>query len=171
MTAREFLARIVDPGMQFLAYALGPNDFTARPTPEVRSMLLSTAGQESLWQFRRQINGPARGFWQFEKGGALRGVMHHHATQARVQKICASLCIHLDEGSLFEAIAWNDHLATAMARLLLFTDAAPLPTVGEQETAWQIYLRNWRPGRPRPETWPNRYQESCAALQDIIPRA
>src|ERR1044072_5473692 len=152
MTGREFLAQIVDPGMAFMAYALGPNDPTTVPTPELRVALLSTAGQESLWKFRRQMGGPARGFWQFEKGGALRGVMRHPETQERVKHLCNSLCIHCDEGSLFEAIAWNDHFATAMARLLLWTDAAALPRFGEEQTTWNYYLRNWRPGRPRPES-------------------
>jgi hypothetical protein len=168
MTAREFLAQIIDPGMAFLAYALGPNDGAAASTPALRTLLLSTAGQESDWKYRRQIGGPARGFWQYEKAGALRGVMRHVATQARVKRLTDALCIHLDEGSLFEAIAWNDHLATAFARLLLWTDAAPVPSMGEEQIAWAYYLRNWRPGKPRPQAWPGIYQQACEAVQSSI---
>lgn len=37
-------------------------------------------------------------------------------------------------------------LAAGLARLLLYTDPARLPGLGDEEGAWQLYLRTWRPG-------------------------
>ena len=37
-------------------------------------------------------------------------------------------------------------LAAGLARLLLWTDPARLPGAADVEAAWQIYLRQWRPG-------------------------
>ena len=43
-------------------------------------MLLAIGLQESLFKYRRQMaNGPARGFWQFEKMGGVAGVLQHRA--------------------------------------------------------------------------------------------
>ncbi|WP_199533145.1 hypothetical protein [Thiopseudomonas alkaliphila] len=41
-------------------------------------MMLAIGLQESRFIHRRQIKGPARGFWQFEKGGGVYGVLNHH---------------------------------------------------------------------------------------------
>jgi hypothetical protein len=57
-----------------------------------------------------------------------------------------------------EALAWNGPLAAAFARWLLYTDPAPLPKIGAENGAWNYYLRNWRPGKPHPETWPANYK-------------
>ena len=51
----------------------------------------------------------------------------------------------------------NDMLAAAMARLLLWTDPAPLPQVGDIEGSWNYYARLWKPGLPHPDKWPALY--------------
>src|SRR5690606_12884686 len=40
----------------------------------------------------------------------------------------------------------DDVLAAAFARLLLWTNPSLLPFIGDEEGAWQAYLREWRPG-------------------------
>ncbi len=40
------------------------------------------------------------------------------------------------------------HETGVFARLLLWTDAKPLPAIGDEQGAWDYYLRNWRPGKP-----------------------
>lgn len=57
-----------------------------------------------------------------------------------------------DAASVWRAIEGHDRLATAFARLLLWTDPHPIPT--EERAAWDCYLRLWRPGKPRPAEWP-----------------
>ena len=58
---------------------------------------------------------------------------------------------------------WDDVLAAAFARLLLFTDPAKLPKLGDADGAWQLYLRTWRPGKPHPHTWPDLYAQALEA--------
>ena len=40
---------------------------------EAVTMMLAIGYQESRFEHRRQIRGPARGFWQFEHGGGVVG--------------------------------------------------------------------------------------------------
>lgn len=129
---------------------------------EARVLLIAIAGQESGWANRRQIGGSARGYWQFEKGGGVAEVFQKTPNQLRT--ICESLDIPFDQATVFEAMAWNDMLSCIMARLLLWQDPAALPASGDKATAWNYYLRNWRPGAPRSESWPARYDEAAAAI-------
>jgi len=157
MTPENFLKRIVDPSLQFLSELAGTQSNDA-----ARVLVMTIAGQESGWKERRQIGGPARGYWQFEKGGGVAGLFQ--ATPQQLRAICVGLDIPFDQTVVFEAMAWNDTLAASMARLLLFTDPAPLPAVGDKDAAWQYYLRNWRPGAPHPASWSGLYDQSLAAM-------
>lgn len=131
-------------------------------------MLMAIAGQESAWAHRKQIGGPARSYWQFERGGGVTGVLGHPATKDAIAKACKALDIPLDAAAVYEAMAWNDTLAACMARLLLYSDPRALPAVGDESAAWGYYIRNWRPGKPHPQTWPARY---AAALELVGPKA
>lgn len=156
MTPKDLLA-IVDPALTLLEPGIKRSD-------ESRVLLMAIAGQESDWEARLQNGGgPARSFWQFEgAGGAVGEVFANTPTQLKA--VCAYLFIPFDVAHLFESMAWNDTLAACMARLLLWTDAAPLPAVGDVQGGWNYYQRNWRPGAPRPEIWPARY----AVAQGLI---
>ncbi len=152
-----FLREIVDPALSTLSILAGtPSDDRARV------IVLAIAGQESAWKDRRQRGGPARSFWQFEKGGGVAQLFKHTPDQLRA--VCAALSIPFDQTTVFEAMAWNDDLAGAMARLLLWTDSRPLPQVGDEAGAWNYYLDNWRPGAPHPEAWPGNYGKALAAI-------
>ena len=61
-------------------------------------------------------------------------------------------------------LATDDILAAGFARLLLWTDSQPLPVVGNEEGAWQLYLRTWRPGKPRASAWSASYQRALSSL-------
>lgn len=163
MKADTFLEMIVDPGLHVLAEA-GP-----LPTPTIhdkraRLLLVAIAGQESGWEARRQTGGPARGFWQFERAG-IQAVMNHPEAARSVSSLCALLSIPHTYDDVYEAIAWNDHLATGLARLLLYTDSNPLPDIGNEKEGWLYYYFNWRPGKPREDDWSANYaaaQEATA---------
>jgi len=127
---------------------------------EARVECLTIAGQESNWQYRKQQGGPARSFWQFEKGGGVAGVLSHAASATKIKTFCGALLIPCTTDTVYEAMAWNDFLAAVMARLLLFTDPAPLPKLGNVQGGWDYYLRNWRPGAPHPDVWPGLYQKA-----------
>lgn len=158
MTPATFLARTLNPGLTLLAECGGP-----APTDAARVMLLAIAGQESAWSARRQIGGPARGYWQFEVGGGVAGVMTHKATKAPLERVCAALDVPLDRAAVYEAVAWCDPLAAAMARLLVFSDPAPMPV--DADAGWACYLRTWRPGKPHPETWGARWASAGVAVR------
>ena len=127
-------------------------------------MLLAIGLQESRFAHRRQIGGPARGFWQFEQGGGVRGVLRHTAAAGHAQVLCEARNVAATESAVYAALEHDDVLAAGFARLLLWTDAAPLPALGESGGAWTLYARTWRPGKPHPETWEGLYSLALAEV-------
>jgi hypothetical protein len=159
MTPFVFRQRVVDPALSLIANL---PEIKLPPSDEACVMLMTIAGQESNWAARRQGGGgPARSYWQFEKGGGVAELFQK--TPRQLSAICAALDIPFDLSTVFEAMAWNDTLACTMARLLLWQDRAPLPAIGDKQAGWQYYLRNWRPGAPHPDTWPGLYDKALAA--------
>ena len=121
--------------------------FPARfDTSEARVMLLAIGLQESRFAHRVQVGGPAHGFWQFERGGGVHGVLNHPATSKLAGEICEARNVEPSAPSVYSAIVTDDLLACAFARLLLWSDPAPLPAVGDFDRAFALYLRTWRPG-------------------------
>lgn len=132
-------------------------------TDAARVILLAIGLQESRFEHRAQIGGPARGFWQFEKGG-VGGALFHLKTAQLADAVCESRGLPPAVTSVYLALQTDDVLAAAFARLLLWTDAQPLPALDDPDGAWALYLRTWRPGKPHPETWPDLYARARAAV-------
>ncbi|HEY0201134.1 MAG TPA: hypothetical protein VGC24_05530, partial [Burkholderiaceae bacterium] len=65
---------------------------------------------------------------------------------APAQALCKVRGVAFTPQAVWDALDDDDLLAAGFARLLLYTDPAPLPAVGDVEGAWAYYLRNWRPG-------------------------
>jgi hypothetical protein len=122
-------------------------------TPEARAMLIAIGLQESRFKYRTQRGGPAHGFWQFERGGGIHGVLSHPSTRDFIKDVCGKLRIAAEESTCYEAIVYNDPLACCFARLLLWTCPSPPPTPYDNQGGWQQYSGTWRPGKPHPETW------------------
>ncbi len=162
MEPKAFLHDIVDPGLKFLSDTVG-----IPVTDQARVLVMAIAGQESNWTHRVQIGGPAHSFWQFEKGGGVAGVLSHPASKSKIEAVCAALGVHCDTSTVYQEMINNDNLACSMARLLLLTDPAALPAMGDVDVAWQYYLRNWRPGMPHPEAWPSKYRASREAMGTV----
>lgn len=136
-------------------------------TPAARVMLVAIALQESRMKHRRQLVGnppkplgPAAGLWQFEKGGGIKGVLTHPASAAQAREVCKARGVEPTVDAVWSALQYDDVLACALARLLLWTDPHRLPEVGDADGAWALYLRVWRPGKPHPETWGNLYAQA-----------
>lgn len=166
MNATEFRREILDPA---LALALPIIDIP--PSREASQMLLAIAGQESGWTWRYQLSsqgpndsraGPARGFWQFERGGGVIGVMSHEATRERAFMLCQACHVHWDSDDIWRALEGHDVLATGFARLLLWTHPYPLPNA--QTVAWEQYLNVWRPGKPHPIAWADHWVHAGDAI-------
>ena len=130
-------------------------------SPEAVAMILAIGLQESKFLHRRQVpNGPANGFWQFEKGGGVKGVLTHSSTSSTVKAILTDLRYPTDTESCYQAIRHNDVLACVFARLLLWTVKGRLPLRNEPDLAWNQYLGAWKPGKPHPETWDENFYEA-----------
>jgi hypothetical protein len=148
------------------AFALLPGAMDSR---EARVMLLAIGLQESRFTARRQLvgnpprpTGPAKGFWQFERGGGCRGVITHAASRYWMARVCHQRGVALTAQALWDAIENDDVLAAAAARLLLFTDPRRLPALGDESGAWNLYIRVWRPGKPHRQTWSRLYAQAMA---------
>lgn len=145
------------------AYAVLP---ARMASPSATAMLLAIALQESRCAARRQLRGPARGFWQFELAG-LRGVQTHPSSKPHLEAALSALS-YLADASIhhfYVAIEHSDVLAAVFARLLLWTDPDELPAADEPDRGWNIYVRCWRPGRPRPESWLANYETAWSLVR------
>ena len=134
--------------------------------PKMRSeaaarLLLAIAIQESDLLHRVQLgDGPARGLWQFECVG-VKGVLQHLATRTLAQQVARAHGVEPVATNIWAALASDDLLAAKFARLLLWTDPAPLPT--SSTASWFYYLGNWRPGKPHRSRWPAAWRLSQEA--------
>jgi hypothetical protein len=140
------------------AYSLLPPELASQ---RASAMLLAIGLQESRFQYRKQVGGSARGFFQFEVVG-VRGVMEHPATKDLAVDVLKALEYEpwMDPALVYMALEHNDILACALARLLLATSKLPLPDVDESASAWGLYLACWRPGKPHAEPWNGRYRDA-----------
>lgn len=127
---------------------------------EARVLLVAIGMQESRLVHRRQIGGPARGLWQFERGGGVAGVLSHRATANYARHLCGVRGVDPDPSAVWSAMEHDDVLAAGFARLLLWSDPKPLPAVGDVDGSWACYIRTWRPGKPHPHTWPALYRQA-----------
>ncbi|MGP3789407.1 hypothetical protein [Pseudomonas sp. B392_1p] len=133
-------------------------------SPEAEVLLLAIGLQESRLTHRRQIGGPARGLWQFERNGGVRGVLEHKATRGYAVSVCKMRGVEPLADAVYAALEHDDVLAAAFARLLLWTDPKALPAAGEIGAAWDYYLRTWRPGKPHRHTWDGLYAQVMDAV-------
>lgn len=132
---------------------------------EAKVMMIAIGLQESRFKHRKQICGPAHGFWQFESGGGVKGVMRHQSSRYQARKLCAHRKVEWSQDAIYQAIVDDDVLAAGFARLLLWTDPHSLPEIGDIDESWFYYLRNWRPGKPHVHTWEDLYEEAVAAIE------
>jgi hypothetical protein len=147
VTPDTYIAVGIDPALRLL-----PNNFDS---PSARAMMMAIAWQESRLQERTQLErGPARGYPQFELGG-VTGVLRHPATAP----LAAAFVNELDYSDLSPAelhatMQWDTVLMAGMTRLNLWWHAAPLPSAWQRDAGWAYYLFCWRPGKPKPLSWP-----------------
>lgn len=123
-------------------------------TPAARVCQVAFGLQESRLEQRDQLErngkntvlGPALSFWQFERGGGVLGVLQHKASRVHAERVCKARGVNAESRAVWERMASDDVLAAAFARLLIYTDPLALPMATDEESAWRLYLRTWRPG-------------------------
>ena len=157
MNLAELRERAIAPALALLPARMSTN------AAEV--MLLAITQQEDPDQRRRQWpTGPARGLWQFEQGGGVRGVLNHVSSRQHALAVCKERGVQPDSASVWAALERDDVLAAAFARLLLWTDPKPLPGTNDPHGAWALYERVWRPGKPHPQRWDTRFAAAVRAV-------
>lgn len=155
MDLKLIIHTAINPGLALLPAKMD--------TPAARVQLLAIGLQESRFLHRRQLgNGPARGLWQFERGGGVRGVLTHPASREHAYRICGLRGVEPVAAAVHPALEFDDVLSAAFARLLMWTDAWRLPAVGDAQGGWEMYIRTWRPGKPHPKTWAGFYAQALA---------
>lgn len=132
-----------------------------------RVMLYAAGYQESSFHAVTQYaGGPARGWWEFEEGGATAGIFANDRLRPLAVAVCYARGVKPSVAGVQLCLAHDEVLAAAMARLLLASDpqALPAPIAEARALAWACYLRNWRPGRPRPERWGGSWDAALEAM-------
>lgn len=94
----------------------------------------------------------------------MRGVLQHPASMVRAAKLCVARDVEAVPLAVWEALQVDDVLAAGFARLLLLTDPKPLPAPEDADGGWAYYIRNWRPGKPHPATWPGLHRQALEAV-------
>ena len=140
MNLSEIRERAIAPALALLPARMN--------SPEAQIMLLAIGLQESQFVHRRQLGGgPARSFWQGERGGGMvHGVRTHEATDQYAALLYVARGVEPNNEAIWKAVEHDDVLASGLARLLLWSDPLPLPETHEVEEALGLYLRTWRPG-------------------------
>jgi len=166
MTPAAFLRDIMRPAAAWTERVAG-----VKSSPDALRFLLAVALQESACAHRFQVlngggAGAARGWWQFEQGGGVKGVLTHRTSKAKAIALCEAAAVRPGPAAVWRALEGHDALAYGFARLLLLTDPRPIPT--DEDGAWACYaVRLWRPGKPHPEIWPANWQTAsiCVAAE------
>lgn len=157
MTAETFMCQVLRPALKLL-----PSRMTSA---EAEIMVTAICLQESGLAHRVQMGGPAHGLAQFEKGGGVRGVLKHRNSAGYARTLCEQFDVLATEAAVYWALTENDELAAGFARLLLWTDPMRLPAIGDEQGAWDYYVRNWRPGKPHRDRWGEHYAAAVQAVQ------
>jgi len=137
-----------------------------------KAMLLAIGLQESNLTHRFQTvpgkfpRGPARGLFQFEALGGVRGVLQHTSTATIAEHFALEFVGSTQEHAVWASLAYEDVLAAIFARLFIWTDPRLLPPASPagESAGWQIYNSVWRPGKPHPDRWPANWRSAL----DII---
>jgi len=151
MTPQRLYQTAIRPALDELAQLGIPS------SPLAARHLLAIAIQESGLKHRRQVtaggaeNGPAVSFLQGEITGGLIDMLNRPATSKYMKAICEAYNVTPTPAGLWEAIRYQDIVAFAAGRLLLYTLPSKLAVM--QDEGWAQYKKAWAPGKPKPETW------------------
>lgn len=182
ISPEDAVRRIILPALKLLPAAMT----TRRAVLLILAIFLQESALAHRWQVvdvrRPDRKGPARGLAQFEKGtrasrGGVWGIYLHASSRYWLAEVCKALKIPFEPAAIWQAMENSDTLAACCARLLLFTDPKALPALGDEEGAWQLYLRTWRPGawtrgtvtqrRELRAKWGRNYQRARAATAEV----
>jgi hypothetical protein len=90
--------------------------------------------------------------------------LQHARSKDLAAKCCTAFHVVPAKEAVWRALEGHDGLATCFARLLLWTDPQAMPTT--QQAGWDCYMRNWRPGKPHPDSWPGNWSVADRTCRD-----
>lgn len=159
---------IIKPSREIL------NEFwTDKHPSEADVELLAIAQQESgcCNRFQRLASGypgTARSLWQIETNTCSAVLVRWPALRQCLSRIWIKEGDHVFAALLSDPLhpwlAWSDMAAFWTARGILALDPAPLPAIGDIQGAWDCYIKNWRPGKPRLNDWRASYEIALDAI-------
>lgn len=162
MTPTAIIDLALNPALELLPVKMD--------TAAGRAMLIAIGLQESKFKHRRQVGGgPARGYWQFEEGGGVYGVLTHVVSKPYIRSVLVALDYDPTSSAsdCYDAIEHHDILAASFARLLLWTLPQALPTADDPHKGLLQYLAAWQPGLPHEETWDENFKQAWDLVGDL----
>lgn len=165
MTPPDFLANIIQPGLQTL-HELGGPPVTRDAMRFMLAIALTESGPTLSARYQSSpatSPGPARGFWQFEQGGGVHGVLTHSGTKNLAIAMCTACTVVAGDAAVWRSLEGHDDLSTAFARLLITTEPRALPKNADEGLSQ--YLNLWRPGKPcTSATWAANWKTADQAV-------
>ena len=135
MRPQDALDCLVRPGLRLMGE---PFD-----TPAAAFVLLVIGLYESGFRRRYQLDGPARGFWQFEPVAVVEAVRHEP-----VRRTLRGLVLPDEPARLWAVLPALDLGAVVLARGLLWSHPEPLPSMdASTQDLHRYYCEAWRPGK------------------------
>lgn len=131
------LAEAIEPALALLP--------TVMDNQEAKVMLLAIMLQESGLRTRQQVGGPAHGIAQCEQP-IMQLLLDNRASEVPVRNLCSARAVAPVASDMYFAVATDDVFAAGIARLALWCDPHPLPALGDQDAAFETYIRVWGPG-------------------------
>lgn len=143
------------------ALALLPESLSGR---EAEVLLLTTGLAASGFRNRRDARSQGRGYWRAEPDGVMvGGVLRAVQTRDLAVAVCDARQVPPIAERVYSALEHDDVLAAALARLLLWSDPAGLPPLGDEAGAWACYQRHWAVDESDRRSWAIHYRLALAA--------
>ena len=123
----------------------------------LRYVVAAMVQESDMLEVVQRPTGPGRGMAQFEGGEtqALGGLLKLPQV-AWVRTSITELGWPLDREILHWACMVDQRVSALLARALYWSDPAPLQD--DEQIAYAIFTRCWRPGKPRPQDWPRSWR-------------
>jgi hypothetical protein len=86
----------------------------------------------------------------------------HPKAGPMMRQILEAYNVEATAPAMWEAMRYQDIVAAAAARLLVYT--LPGALAATQDEGWNQYVSAWRPGKPHPESWPKNWMLAGAAV-------
>ena len=152
MTPAELRKDVIAPTLAMLPY---------RQRNAGAALLLAAAMQAS--GITRARSSEARGLWRMT-AASVDAVLKNGVSAELAITVCEARGVKPQAAAIMQEFGRGDGLACEFAALLLLSERAPLPLLGDEEGAWSVYKRLWTPGKPDRKRWSQSYQDALQVI-------